>query len=827
VPIPVNPRLIIVGSGIVGSSAAYHLARLGWHDILVLDKGDPVHNDGSTSHAPGGVVALSHNKLLTQMAQYSTKLLAGLAPYREDRKMYNPVGTLEVAVSQPRMEDLVRLNGEAKGFGVTSHLLTPDESVERLPYMDASAFVGALLVPDGAIVAPPDVNGALQRDAAATGGVRFVGNTTVTDIAVEGGTVVAVLTDNPEAARIECEQVLICTNIWGPLLGERTGVPIPLTPHEHQYMISHPLAELASFDPANPADEIVYPSVRELDTAIYFRQSWNAFGVGSYHHRPRPLSPSDIGKSAIHEFTAADFVGEAWEKARNLFPILAGSDPRDFPHRINGIFAFTADGMPIMGESSIGGLWVAVGSWLTHAPGVGKSIAEWMTTGEAEWDMRQVHLHRFAGYQTTPSFIRRICDKNYREVYEITHPRQPLSEPRGVRLSPFHPRLEELKPVFTTFAGLELPNWFESNQELADRYAEHIPDRRGWGAMHWSPIQGGEHLATREGAALFDLTGLSIIEVRGGNALEFVNYLCSNQMDRKVGAVIYTTWLTPRGGIRRDLTVARLGKDRFWMFVGEGTRPMDLRWVEENGTGFTDLVISDLSDAYGCVGLWGPRARALLSKVTSADLSNPAFPYFSAQTIDIGYSRALALRISYAGELGWELHFGTDQALPVWDILWEAGQESDLVPAGMGAFDSLRLEKGYRGWGTDIHTEYDPYQAGLSWTVRLDKTNFIGAEACRGLAASPPDRKLCCLTFDDRDAVALGNEPIMVGDECIGQLTSANFGYSVGRFIGYGYLPAGHAELGSHLEVEHGGHRFGATVAPDPLFDPQMTRMKA
>jgi glycine cleavage system aminomethyltransferase T len=387
--------------------------------------------------------------------------------------------------------------------------------------------------------------------------------------------------------------------------------------------------------------------------------------------------------------------------------------------------------------------------------------------------------------------------------------------------------LEELKPVFTTFAGFELPNWFESNQDLADLYAERIPSRRGWGAMHWSPIQGGEHLATREGAAVFDLTGLSIIEVRGGKALDFVNYLCSNQMDRKVGAVIYTTWLTPRGGVRRDLAVARMGKDRFWMFVGEGTRPMDLRWVEENGDDFTDLVISDLSDAFSAIGLWGPQARALLSTITSADLSNPAFPYFTGQTIDLGYARALALRLSYAGELGWELHVATDQALPVWDMLWEAGQEFGLVAAGMGAFDSLRLEKGYRGWGTDIHTEYTPYQAGLSWTVRLDKTNFIGAEACRRLAARPADSRLCCLTFYDRDAVAFGNEPIMIGDQCVGHVTSANFGYSIGKFIAYGYLSAEHAELGTRLEVEYGGHRFGATVAPDPPFDPEMTRMKA
>ncbi|HKX75676.1 MAG TPA: FAD-dependent oxidoreductase [Acidimicrobiia bacterium] len=818
-------RLVIIGAGIVGSAAAYHLARLGWSDIVLLDKGDPVENDGSTSHAPGGVVALSHNKLLTEMAVYSSRLYRTLAPYDEKRKMVNPVGTLEVAISPQRMADLVRLQGESIAFGTESILLSPEQACQRLPYLDPRAFVGALFVEEGLIVAGAHVSGAFQRDAG--GAVTVIGHTEVERLEIEGGRLRGVVTANPDLPRIECDEVLIATNIWAPLWGEQIDTPIPLLGYEHQYLVSPPLSDLSQFDPKRPEDEIVYPSVRELDTYIYFRQHWNSYGVGSYRHRPRPVWPTHLGPTAINEFTPSDFAGEAWEKAQALFPIFRGLDFRSFPRRINGIFAFPVDGMPIMGPVNVPGVWVAAGSWLTHAGGVGKAVAEWMTTGETEWDMRQVDVHRFHDFQSTPRFIEQVCNKNYAEIYDIIHPREPITEPRNVRLTPFHIRHLENEAVFTTFAGLELPNWFEANAALIDRYPDQIPSRESWASVHWSPIQGAEHLATRQTAGLFDLSGLSIIEVSGPQSLPVVDFLCSNRVDVSPGRVIYTTWLTDGGGVRRDLTVARLAPDRFWLFVGEGTRPRDLHWVRQAASRFERVAVTDLSDAFTAVGLWGPKARSILSEVTRADLANGAFPYFTSRYIDVGFTRALAVRISYAGELGWELHFPPEFGIEVWDLLAEAGREHGLVPAGMGAFDSLRLEKGYRGWGTDVYTEHDPYQAGLGWTVKLDKGGFSGAEAARRLASSPPARKLSCLTFDDRAGVAFGYEPIMSGEKCVGHVTSANFGYSVGKSIAYGYLPAELAVEGTEVDIIYFGERFRARVAPDPLFDPKMERMKA
>ena len=822
-----NGRVVVIGAGIVGSATAFHLARLGWTDIVLIDQGDPIENPGSTSHAPGGVVALSHNKLLTQLAVYSSRLYSSLDPFSPRRRMVNRLGILDVAISDDRMADLVRLHGESLSFGTRAELVAPERATELMPYLDPSAMVGGIFMAEGEIVAGAHVSGALQRDAAVLApGLQVLGDTRATDIDVRAGKVRAVMTSNPELPRLDCDYVVLATNIWAPLLGDRIGIPVPLMGYEHQYVVSGPLPELDGFDPNDPNHEIIYPSVRELDTYLYFRQHWNAFGIGSYRHAPRPVPASQLGETAIRPFTPGDFEGEPWDKARRLFPLLAGTDFRTYPKQINGIFAFPVDGMPIAGPSLVEGAWVAAGSWLTHAGGVGKTVAEWMTAGDTEWDVRQIDVNRFHAFQTTPRFIEKVCNKNYAEIYDIIHPREPISEPRNVRLSPMHRRHEEMGAVFTTFAGLELPNWYESNAGLVGRHRHLIPDRNGWAARHWSPVQGAEHLATREGVGLFDLTGLSVIEVAGPDALALVDTLCSNRVDVAPGRVVYTTWLNDQGGVRRDLAVARLGTDRFWMFVGEGTRPRDFDWVTRGATGHGVAVI-DLSDSYTAIGLWGPAARKVLSKVSTADLSNEAFPYFSARWIDVGFTRALAVRISYAGELGWELHFPYEFGIPVWDLLMEAGGDERIVAAGMGAFDSLRLEKGYRGWGLDVHTEYNPYEAGLGWTVKLDKGPFRGSAAAKKLSQLPVKKKLCCLTLDDREAVALGYEPIMDGDTCIGHVTSANFGYSVGSFIVYGYLPAEFATEGTSVEIVYFGERYGATVAADPLFDPKMARMKA
>ncbi|MBI3241113.1 MAG: FAD-dependent oxidoreductase [Chloroflexi bacterium] len=818
-------RVVVIGSGIVGASAVWHFAKAGWKDILLIDKGELWENDGSTSHAPGGVVALSHSKLLTQMAVYGADLMASLKPWSEDRMTYNGVGGLDVATSERRWNDLKRLHGESKSYGVEAHLLSPDEVKIKSPLVNPEEIFGGIFIPKGAIVAGAHVSAALVRDAGAMSNVDAYGNTAVTDFEVKDGRIVALSTSNPELPRIECESALICANIWSPALCEKLGIQIPLVAFEHQYVITTPMPELAQYADHRKEDEVHHVGFRDVDHTMYCRFHWDSIGVGSYWHRPHMVYSRDVKKSAMHPFTPEDFAGP-WEHFQKLAPALKGIN--SFIKSFNGMFAFSVDGMPIIGESHVKGLWVATGSWLTHAPGVAKCAVEWMTSGETEWDMRQVHLHRFQTHVTTRNFMDRISLKNYREIYEIVHPRQPLSEPRNVRLTPFYPRHKDLKASFTAFAGIEVPNWNEENTRLLEKYEDKIPARSGWAAEYWSPVAGAEHLATRESAGLFDLTGLALIEVSGPGALKFVNYLCSNDMDKPVGQVMYTLWLTKNGGVRRDLAVARLAEDKFWMMVGDGTRPQDLVWVRSHAPTNGSVVITDVSDGYTALGLWGPNARNILSKVTQADLSNDGFPFYSCQWIEVGPAWVLAVRISYAGELGWELHIPFDQDLQVWDAIWEAGREFDLISTGMTAFDTLRLEKGYRLWGGDVTTEYNAYEAGLGWTVKLDKQDdFLGKAASKTIKEKGPKKKLCCLTLDNPRGAAFGYEPIFSNGACVGHVTSANYGYSVSKYILYGYLPKEYATVGAKLEIEYFGERHPVTVAPDPLFDPKGERMKA
>lgn len=818
-----NARVVIIGAGIVGASCAYHLAQMGWKDIVVVDKGDLPENDGSTSHAPGGVVALSHSKLMTQLAQYGTKLYGQVEPLDPNRNTYNLVGGLDVAIGEDKWLDLVRLEGKAKAWGIEAQLLGPKETQEKIPLMETKHIRGSIFVANSALVAAWHASGAILRDAEKMG-AKIQPNTPVTDIEVKNGQVTAVLTSNPALPRIECEAIILCTNIWGPVLGDKLGIPIPLMPCEHQYVFLEPLPELARFDRNKKEDEVIYPTARVQDITTYFRQHWDTYGIGSYWHKPLFVSPNKLNKTAMNPFTPEDFT-QSWERSQEFFPAFRG---KKITRAFNGIFAFPVDGYPLMGEvAGIKGFWTAVGSWLTHAGGVGKCLAEWMTQGETEWDMRQVNVNRFHHFQSTGRYMLAVSGKNYREIWDPGHPRQPISEPRNVRVSPFAPRLDALKTSYTTFAGLELGNWSEENSRLLEKYDERIPSRTGYAAQYWSRIQGAEHLATRENVALFDLTGLSIIEAKGPGALKFVNYLCSSEMNKPVGSVVYTCWLTPKGGVRRDLAVARVAEDQFWMFVGEGTLPQDMVWVKQFAPTDGSVAINDISNSYTALGLWGPNARKVLEKATTADVGNAAFPYFTSQWIDVGFARVLALRLSYAGELGWELHIPMDAALPVWDALWEAGKEFDMVAGGQGAFDSLRLEKGYRLWGGDVYTEYNPYQSGLAWTVRLSKSDFVGREACLKLKEKPLKKKLACLVSDDPKAMAFGYEPIFNNGTVVGHVTSANYGYSVGKFIVYGYLPVEYATPGTQLDVEYLGQRWPATVSNEPLWDPKMERLKA
>ena len=813
-----HARLIIIGAGIVGCSVAYHLTRRGWRDIVVVDQGPLFDTGGSSSHAPGLVFQTNASKLMTTLAKDTVQLYSGLES--GGQPCWYGVGSLEVAYTAERWQDLHRKLGFAKSYGLEASLISPQETHDLVPLLDPGVIHGAYHVPSDGIAKPVRAAEAMSHYAQ-DHGAAFYGDTTVTDIIVKAGRVHGVETT---AGRITAEMVLICAGIWGPRVGRIAGVSIPLMPVQHQYARTAPLPALQG-----ESREVAHPIVRHQDYAMYFRQEADCYGIGSYKHEPLVVDAEDILSHAQAKRAPAmmDFTPEHFTVARRaageLFPALRDLELTD---AFNGMFSFTPDGLPILGESpQVNGLWVAEAVWITHGGGVGNVVAEWMTNGVTSHDLREADYNRFPAHAHTPAYVKARGAQQYREVYDIIHPQQQLENPRNVRCSPFQPRLEALGAVFFESAGWERPQWFGVNEDLIAECA--VPVRSGWEAQQWSPIQAGEHRATRERAAMYDLTAFTKIEVSGPSALEFLQSITANQLDRPVGKVVYTAMLNRNAGIQCDLTLTRLARDRFLVLTGGASGTRDLAWMRSHLPDDGSVAISDVTSEYCGIGLWGPKAREVLQRVCHEDVSNRAFPYFASKQITIGAAPARALRVSYVGELGWEIYVPTEYGLSVWDALWEAGQAFGIVAAGGGAFESLRLEKGYRLWGTDIHTEYNPYEAGLGWAVKLNKGNFLGREALMRIREAGIERRLCCLTMSDPNQVVLGKEPILDGERVLGYVTSANVGYTVGRSIAYGYLPLEYSTSGTTVEIEYFGRRYEATVTDEPLYDPGNSKLRS
>ncbi len=815
-------RLVIVGAGIVGTSAAYHLAELGVTDVLVLDQGPLFETGGSTSHAPGLVFQTNGSRTMCRLAQDTVELYRSLEV--DGEPCWWDVGGIEVATTPERMQELKRRLGFSRSYGIDgAGLLTPEETVAHIPFIDPGAILGAYFVPTDGIAKPARAATALARRAEARG-VAFEGGVTVTGFEIRDGRVHGVRTDR---GAIECEQVLLCGGIWGPKFGRLAGVAVPLAVLQHQLVWTEPLAELAS-----DADrEVVQPILRHQDRSLYYRQRGDRYALGNYRHEPILFDAEDLRAfresdpmPSVEPFTPEDF-RVCYEESVRLMPPLAGRvDPST---AINGMFSFTPDMGSIVGEfTSVRGLWVCEAVWITHAGGMGRMVAEWIAEGEPSMDMAEADANRFYPFMTTPPYVRARGAQQYREVYDIIHPLQQMTHPRELRLTPFVARHRALGAEFFVGAGWERPQWFEANRALLTGASSE--EREGWAARNWSPIVGAEHLAARDRVALFDISPYGKFEVSGPDACAFLERICGNRIDRPAAKVVYTAMLTRRGGIRCDLTVTRLNGDRFAITTGGGSAMHDLAWWRSQVRAVERVSFEDLTSRQFCLGLWGPRARDVLASVTGQDVSNEAFPYMTAREITIGTVPVFALRISYVGELGWELYGPTEMGERLWDILWEAGEPHGIVAAGMGAFDSLRLEKGFRLWGQDLNIEHDPFEAGLSFAVRMDKSSQIQAgTALERLLEQGPSRRLACLTLDDAARVVMGKEPIRADGRVVGYVTSANYGYSIGRGIAYGYLPAALAVEGTPVQVEYFDEPIAAHVSAEPLWDPKGERLKA
>ncbi len=817
--LPTHARAVVIGAGIAGCSVAYHLAKLGWRDIVVIDQGPLFETGGSTTHAPGGVFQINASRTMTHFARYTVDLWSQME--LDGESCVNPVGSLEVAWTPERLVDLKRKLGYSMSWGVEAHLITTQEARKLVPMLSKRSL-GALYVPSDIQTTATKPAEAMAREATRLG-ASFHGGVEVTGFDIRDHRVTGVRTSS---GNIKTDLVVSAVGIWAPKIGDLAGVPIPLSPMQHIYAITEPLPELAG-----ATTDISLPLIRHQDRAMYFRQERESFGIGSYLHEPLIVDAEDILDPAVAPiapaemtFTANHFKA-AYDAAGEVMPALKGVG---LTRKFNGLFSFNQDGFPILGEApQLCGFWSAQAVWITHAGGVGKAVAEWIVNGEPTIDLHECDIARFHPHAYDRSYVKTRSAQLYREVYDIVHPLQQPTEPRNVKVTPFHERHKELGAEFFEDSGWERPRWYAANEHLLESLDVSGRERQGWEAREWSPIIAAEHAATRQRVAMFDLTPFAKFEVSGSSALHALQHLSANQIDRPIGAITYTSMLTPSGGIKCDLTVTRLGEDRFMIVTGGGMSRYDLQWIQSNLPSDFSVNIADISSDYCCIGLWGPDARHVLSKVTDDDVSNSGFPYMTTKCITLDDVPALALRISYAGELGWEIYAPTEHGQRIWDLIWEAGEPFTITAAGTGAFDSLRIEKGYRLWGNDIHTEHNPFEAGIEFAVKIDKGDFIGKTAMIEARSNTPARRLTCMTLNDPSRVVMGNEPILDGDRVLGYVTSANYGHTTGRGIAYGYLSSDHANPGNEVDILYFGERLRATVRKDPLYDPEGRKLRS
>ena len=836
--LPEQASVIVIGAGIVGNSMAYHLGRLGWRDVVLLDKGPLPSPGGSTGHASNFIYLVDHSREMTRFTVES------VAQYQE-LGVFTESGGIEVARTPERMEELKRRIASAKSWGVEPvELLTPEEVRKLVPFINQDVVLGGFHTPGVGVVDSLQAGTLMRQRAQEVGALTVSASTQLVGIDVENGRVARVRTHRGD---IRADTIVIACGVWSPMVARMAGASIPLTPAVHQMIDVGPVPIFEQ-----TPGEIGYPIVRDMDTNMYERQNGADFEIGSYAHRPILMEPDDI--PSIEEaamsptelpFTQDDFDPQM-EDALELFPEILQDEQVGVRHAINGLLSLTPDGMPILGESpEVKGLWSAAAIWIKEAPGIAKTVAEWMTDGRPEIDPHQSDIARFYGHQRSRVHVQARTREGYNKTYGVVHPAEQWESNRAVRVAPFFDRLVDLGAEFVEGGGFERPNWFRSNEVLLDAYEDRVMPRGAeWDGRWWSPIINAEHLAMRERVGMIDLSAFAVFDVTGPGALAFLQLMCIQQMEVPLGSVVYTSLLNGSGGIKADLTVMRLAGDHFRVVTGGGYGMVDKKWFVDHLPKDGSAQLSDQGSAWCTIGLWGPRARDVLISVAEEDVSNEVFPYATCRWITLGTLRILASRISYVGELGWELYAPFETGAKLWDTLWEAGRSYGALPVGVGVYLTTgRLEKSYRAHGNELELEYDPVEAGLARRTVKDE-GFIGKEAYLAAKNARPAALLCSLTVDDHTSSSgvkrymLGREPILTPDgapieDAKGRrsyVTSAGSGPSIGKHILMAYLPPEHAEVGRKLAVEYFGERYPVTVAAvgnTPLFDAANARLKS
>jgi 4-methylaminobutanoate oxidase (formaldehyde-forming) len=797
--LPQRARIVIIGGGVGGTSIAYHLAALGERDVVLLDRDELT--SGSTFHSAGLVGQLRGSVSLTRMMMYGVEL------YRTLECGWVECGGIRLACTPEREQEVLRQVAWAKTFGLPLELISPREAQERFPLMVTDGVrCGSYLATDG-YLDPSQLTYALAAGAR-EGGVQIFTHTRVSGIDVVDGCVRGVQT---EWGPIEAEVVVNAGGMFAAQIGRMAGVRVPVVPFAHEYLVTQPFRE------RDAGDHL--PTLRDPDLLVYFREEGAGLVMGGYERNSAPWSLDEHLIDRIPEDFNGRLLEEDWprfeeitENSRRRVPAM---DDITVTRLINGPEAFTPDNEFCLGESEVGGFFVAAGfcaHGLAGAGGVGKVMAEWIVEGEPSLDLWHMDIRRFGPHYRSPAYTLKRTKEVYETYYDIRYPGHEREAGRPLRVSSAYEWHREHGAAFGEKSGWERVNWYEANAAAGDESLRP----NGWAGMLWSPAIGAEHRATREAAGLFDESSFAKLEVSGPGAAELLERLCDNRVARDVGQITYTQMLNRRGGIECDFTVARLAEERFGIVTGTAFGNHDASWIRGHLPPDGSVSVTDVTARWACFGLWGPAAREILAPLTPDPLD---FGYMRLREITVGDVPVRALRVTYVGELGWELYCPTEYGAGLWRALFEAGAPHGMLACGYRAIDSLRLEKGYRAWAADITPDETPLEAGLDFCVSAGKS-FIGSDAL-----VKPARRLRAITLEDPHAVALGNEPVRVEGEIAGRVTSGGYGYTVERSIAYAYMPAEVPE-GAAVAIDVFGEWVPGAVAAEPLFDPSGSRLR-
>jgi sarcosine dehydrogenase len=811
--LPKTAKAVVIGGGIIGCSTAYHLGKLGWTDTVLLER--KKLTSGTTFHAAGLVGQLRTSANITQLLGYSVDLYKRLEAETGLGTGWKMNGGLRLACNEERWTEVKRQATTAQSFGLDMQLLTPQEAFDLWPLMTIDDLIGAAYLPTDGQANPSDITQALARGARMAG-VSIFEDTEVIDLEIDKGRIRAVITEH---GRIECERVVVCAGQWTRAFAARFGVNVPLVSVEHQYIITESFGV-----PSN------LPTLRDPDRLTYYKEEVGGIVMGGYEPNPIAWAKSGIPEGFHYTLLDSnyDHFEQIMEQALGRVPALENVGVKQL---LNGPESFTPDGNFILGEAPelrnffVGAGFNAFG--IASAGGAGMALAEWVSKGEPPYDLWPVDIRRFGRPHFDTDWVRTRTLEAYGKHYTLAFPFEEYSSGRPCRKSPLYDRLKAQGACFGEKLGWERPNWF------ADLFANEEPkDVYSYERQNWFEAVGREHKAVREAAVIFDQTSFAKFTLKGRDAEAALSWIAANDVAKPVGSLVYTQMLNDKGGIECDLTCARIAEDDYYIVTGTGFATHDFDWIARNIPGDLHAELVDVTSAYSVLSLMGPNARAVLEKVTSSDVSNAGFPFGRVTTIGIAGCPVRALRITYVGELGYELHVPIEYATTVYDALMAAGNPFHLVNAGYRAIESCRLEKGYRAWGSDIGPDHTPIEAGLGWAVKTKKaTPFRGREAIERQLSSGVKKMLACFVPDDPDVVLLGRETIYRDGKRVGWLSSGGFGYTIGKAIGYGYVrdAEGVTEdfvLSGTYELDVARARVPCRVSLTPLYDAEMARVK-